>query len=593
MYRSFIHLSQFLRPYSWRITAAVLLGIGTMLAGVGLLASSGYLISAAALQPPILDLLVVIVAVRFFGISRAVLRYGERLLSHDITFRLLMIIRSSFFRMIRLLPASGLHAYQSGSLLSSITSDVDELQNFYIRVFTPVIVACFVSMIAWYFLYQFSPPASWFTLFFLVINGAAVPLVIRYLARGYGRKQTELRSRMHQLVVEHTQGLNEIRLYGIKDEFDRRLAVLTSQLSGLEKRQARITGLQDSLYNWNMFLAAGLALFITTPLVLEGTLSGVMLALVILAVMASFEATQNLGTAFQYHESTEKAAENLKSLTRSAGGTESGSVAGKNDHIGQYGAIPAVPAGQKSGPVIFDAVRFGYGSAVVLDGVGFRIEQGGKAAVVGPTGSGKSTLINLLTKFYEPDCGHISIGGIKLSSVSPDIVRQMLSVVDQHTYIFNDSLRNNLNLAGSDYSDQEIRQVLSEAQLDQWYSQLPEGLDTIIGEHGKSVSGGERQRIAIARALLKKAPVWILDEPTANLDTITEKKIVQTIRRVAEKKMVLWVTHRLEQMDYFDRILVMEEGRITQRGNHQQLKNRDGWYRSMLHIESDRLVTDA
>lgn len=584
-----------MKPYTWRITAAILLGAGTMLAGIGLLASSGYLISAAALQPPILDLLVVIVAVRFFGISRAVLRYGERLISHDITFRLLMIIRSSFFSKISSLPAPRLNAYQSGSLLSSITSDVDELQNFYVRVFSPVIVAVIVSIIAWYFLYQFSPPASWVTLCLLAANGIAVPLSVRYIARGLGRKQVALRSRMHQLWVEHGQGLNEIRLYGIEKRYYSRLDALTNDISRIEQHQARITGLQDSLYNWNMLIATGLALILTAPLVLEGTLAGVMLALVLLAVMASFEATQNLGTAFQYHESTEKAAENLFDLT-SDGVSKTDKNSNQqlnNKRNGTDACQKEFHAEKQNKAIVCDAVHFSYGDAVVLDRMGFQLEPRSKMAVVGPTGSGKSTIVNLLTRFYEPDSGHIRFCKTELPSIAPERVRENLSVVDQHTYIFNDTVRNNLNISEKVCSDQEIEDAIYDVGLEQWYAQLPDGLDTIIGEHGKNISGGERQRIAVIRALLKKAPIWLLDEPTANLDTISERKLIHTIRKVTEKKSVLWITHRLEEMDYFNRILVLEKGKITQRGTHQQLKKRRGWYRSMIQIQADELVSDA
>ena len=178
-----IRLTGFLKPYSLRVAGAVFLATGTILAGIGLLASSGYLVSAAALRPPILDLMVVIVAVRFFGISRAVLRYGERLLSHDITFRLLMRLRGNFFDLIRTLPASVLAGYRSGALLSAITSDVDELQNYYIRVLTPLITALIVSLVAVIYLYQYSPPAALFTLILLMLHATGVPLFKRCILK--------------------------------------------------------------------------------------------------------------------------------------------------------------------------------------------------------------------------------------------------------------------------------------------------------------------------------------------------------------------------------------------------------------------------
>ncbi len=583
-------LSRFLKRYPWRITAAVVLGAGTILAGIGLLASSGYLISAAALRPPILDLMVIIVSVRFFGISRAVLRYSERLLSHDITFRLLLQMRSRFFGALSNTSASHLLGFRSGSLLSSITSDIDELQNYYVRVFTPVIVAFLVTLTAFFFLRAFSPAAAWITLAFLMLNGVAVPFGVRRLARGLGASQLRLRSELSHLWVEHSQGIQDIRLYGLHNAYIKRNEKLCSEISRLERRQSTVTGLQDGLHNWILFSAAAVALFATAPLVLDGALSGVMLALVVLSVMASFEATQNMGTAFQYLETTERAAENLLSLT---GGElsfeDSGFASRGRDGIRstQESGTRNVQEGVKS--LLFDNVSFSYGENLVLDSIGFDIQSGQKAALVGPSGSGKSTVVNLLLKFYEPARGFAAIGDNKLSDISPGQIRSMLAIVDQYTYLFQDSLRNNLKIARENADDRDILQSLQDAHLWSWYQGLENGLDTQLGEHGKQLSGGERQRMAIARALLRNSPIWILDEPTANLDTITEKSIVKIIRQVTRNRTALWITHRLVQMEYYDRIYVLENGRISERGRHHQLMRRKGWYSDVIRLQANML----
>jgi len=583
-------LSQFLKRYPWRIVAAVLLGAGTVLAGIGLLASSGYLISAAALRPPILDLMVVIVSVRFFGISRAVLRYSERLLSHDITFRLLLSIRSRFFKALSAISAARLLGFRSGALLSSITSDVDELQNYYIRVFTPVIVAAVVTLTAFFFLRAYSPAAAWYTLVFLLLNGIAVPAVIRRIARGLGARQVRLRSELSHLWVEHSQGIQDIRLYGLQNAYNKRNSELCDEISGLERRQSVVTGLQDGLHIWILFTAAAVALFATAPMILDGTLSGVMLALVVLSVMASFEATQNMGTAFQYLETTERAAEQLMKLT---GGNDSfeDPVFERRDDMDNRSMPESQSLIGKDGAtsLLFDSVSFSYGKTRVLENIGFSIQSGQKAAIVGPTGSGKSTIVNLLLKFYEPDSGFVAVGGRKLSDVSPVLIRSGVAIVDQFTYLFQDSLRNNLKVAKESADDRDLLTSLQDAHLWSWYKSLERGLDTPLGEHGKQLSGGERQRMAIARALLRNSPVWILDEPTANLDTITEKAIVKIIRQVTRNRTALWITHRLVQMDYYDRIYVLEDGKISQRGRHHQLIRREGWYWDMIQLQSNML----
>lgn len=571
-----LQLTGFLKAYRWRVLAAILLGAGTVLAGVGLLASSGYLISAAALQPPILDLMVIIVSVRFFGISRAVLRYSERLLSHDITFRLLMNMRSWFFGKLVRQPAQKLTGYQSAELLSSITSDVDELQNFYVRVVAPVVVAMAVIGATTFFLYHFNPWAALAAFLLLTLNGAGVPLLTRRLAKGYGKKQVELRGKLYHRIVEGVQGIEESRLFGLQQSQLEERQKLHEQLAELDRKQSRITGLQDTLANGMQYAAVFVALLVTVPLVINGDLSGVMVAMILLAVMGSFEATQNLGTAFQYLESTEKAADKLLDLINPKQSAEAPAEKGDQTPI--------------EGDIEYSGVTFGYyDQRTILRDFSMVIPEGSHTAVVGPTGSGKSTLLNLVMKFYQPASGAIRIGGRELTGIPEEALRQAISVVDQQTYLFTDTLRNNLTIAQPGATDDELRDALKMAEMEKFVQNLPHGLDTPIGEHGKSMSGGERQRLALARAILKNTSIWALDEPTANLDTLTEQALLKTIRRLTRGKTVLWITHRLVDMDQFDNIIVLKEGKPIQSGTHQELISQKGWYRDMLGLQLDYL----
>ncbi len=586
--RPLIQLTGYLNYYRWRVLAAILVGTGTILAGVGLLSSSGYLISAAALQPPILDLLMVIVAVRFFGISRAAMRYGERFLSHDITFRLLLRFRSYFFRVLSILPASSLKGFRSGSLLSTLTSDIDDLQNYYVRVFSPVLIAIIVTVVASLFLYSFSPPAASVTLAMLVLNGAGVPLLMQRLARGIGQKQIALRSRMHELWVEQVQGAEEIRLFGLQNQKQRKNEYYAEQIKYLEQKQSLLTGFQDTLSHGMMYFAVLVSLIVTVPLVIEGALDGVYLALVLLGVMGAFEATQNLGTAFQYLENSRKAADNLFHIA------EPKSDAERQFSLDDTESDPTGLQEEKidTQAINFSNVTFGYDEIRVLDKIDFSIPPGSKVAIVGPTGCGKSTIVNLILRFYDPDEGRIHFHGKHINEIPESVVRSAVTVVDQNTYLFNDALRNNLLPACPEATDGQMISALRQAGMGDWLSQHGSGLDTVIGEQGVSVSGGERQRLALTRAILKKAETWILDEPTANLDTVSEKNIMNTIKDITRGRTVLWITHRLVEMKRFHKILVMYDGKIVQQGDHHSLMKQRGWYHSMFSIQKDVMSDD-
>lgn len=590
-----------LSPFRWRIVAAIVLGTGTIVASVGLLSSSGYLLSRAALQPPILDLIIIITSVRFFGISRAVLRYADRLISHDITFRILMNIRSMCFRQICALPAIRFNTRHSGNLLSNITSDVEELQNFYIKVFTPITIAFLTSALTFIFLFQFHPKTAFITLILLLINGFLTPFFIRYLARGIGNEEVALRSKLKYLWIEQTQGSDEIRLFGLRKKYLVNVRNLGKKIKRIERKESFIDGLQEAVFLWTMYVTIVLALFVLTPSILDGDLQGVLLAMILFCIMASFEATQPLSNALQSLEATEKSAKNLDSLFETDICEISRVDPQEDSHIVTLQKLEShqkktvsqtpllYPETKNIPEILFENITFAYQKRNVLENLSFAINKKESVALIGPTGCGKSTTIDLLLRHYDPDTGNIYLSGKNLKNIDVDGARAAFSCVEQFTYIFNDTLRNNLLLASLKADDNALLSALKRVELEAWYLSLPNGLDTVLGEHGKSMSGGERQRIAIARALLKDTQIWLFDEPTANLDTITERQIIRILRKATENKTVLWVTHRLTEMHNFDQILVMRDGQIIQKGDHSELLKKGGWYADMVKIQNDQI----
>jgi ATP-binding cassette, subfamily C, bacterial CydC len=562
-------LTSLILKHPWRLLAAVLAASATVLAGVGLMTSSGYLISRAAQRPPILDLLVVIVSVRFFGISRAALRYLERLIAHDLTFKLLLQLRGWFYDRLEPLAPAALSEFRSGDLLSRIVGDVERLQDVYLRVIAPVVVAIIVSVIVCASLALLDPRLAAVTLAFLTLNGIGVPLGVRRLAQGLGRQQVRLRAQLNSFLVDQLHGVQELLAYNLESESGRQMQTLNQELESIQKRHATWTGMQDALSHLSAWIGMSCILLLAIPSIAQGQLDGVLLALLALGVLSSFEAVQNLGTAFQHLEASETAAARLFQII---------------DRAPPIAVSPVPQALPTSTALQFQGVGFSYESRPTLHDVSFSLPPRRKLAIVGASGSGKSTLFHLLLRFQDPQQGRITLGDVDLRHLDPDAARSRFAVVTQDTHLFNTTLRNNLALARPGASEAHCIQALQDAGLGTWLRALPKGLDTPCGERGSRFSGGERRRLAMAQALLTAAPILLLDEPLAHLDGANEARLLDTIALLANRMSILMATHRLVRMEFWDEILVLHEGRVLERGTHPELVRRSGWYSRMLRL---------
>jgi ATP-binding cassette, subfamily C, bacterial CydC len=576
--RTFLRLLGFLAPYRFRVALAVLLGVATVAGNVGLLSTAAYVISAAALVSYISLLTIPIYLVRFFSVSRAFSRYLERLVSHDVTFRLLGGVRSWFYACLVPLAPAFLEGHRSGDLLSRLVEDVEELENLYLRAVSPILVAAVVSGLAFATLYPFGPALALAVLAFLAAAGAGVPLLVWTLSRGLGRRQLELRGELYSRIVDGTQGVQDLLAFGREEKQRREIEALNHKLGRTERRMASIAGLQDSLGDLLTNLAMLTALVLAIPLVASGEVRGVYLAFLALVALGVFEAVTPLGTAFRTIGRTIAAGERLFEISDSE---------------------PAIRNPKSPLPVPedftlqLDNVSFRYTEEeepFSLEDVSFALEPGRKVAVVGPSGSGKSTLADLILRFREPQRGEIRLGGRDLADCADGDVRRLVSAVPQRTHVFNDTLRNNLLLADPQAGDEALDLALEWARISGFVESLPEGLDTYVGEQGTRLSGGERQRLAVARALLKDAPLLVLDEPTANLDTVTERELLTCVWEAARDRAVLLITHRLVGMEEMDEILVLDAGRVLERGTHEQLRAGGGFYSRMLETQRELLV---
>ncbi len=576
--RVLVRLLGFLGAHRWQVALAVALGIGTMASNVGLLSVAAYLIAASALQYGLSQLTLPMFLVQIFGISRAAFRYLERLVSHNVTFKLLADLRSWLYGRLEPLSPARLLEHRSGDLLTRIVKDVEELENIYLRAFSPVVVAVAIATLAFVTLYVFDPTLAFVTLGFLAVAGVGVPLLVGLLAKKLGRRELKLRAELGVQVVDGVQGVQDLLALGRASDQQRKVSDLDQKLGRVQKRMASIGGLQNALNDLMMSAAMVTVLILAIPLVNESSIPAVYLAFLALLTLGSFEAVQPLGLAFQF-------------LGRSLGaGERLFEIADAEPQI--VDPVNPLPAPTHHA-LEFDRVSFRYteDEPIILEEISFKVEPGSRGAIVGPSGSGKSTLASLALRFWDPTHGEVRLGGHDIRGYAQEVLRRAIGVVAQETHLFNETLHDNLLLASTDATDGEIESALERAQLIEFVRHLPQGLDTPLGEQGLRLSGGERQRLAIARALLEEAPVLMLDEPTANLDPATEHELLAALYDSAPNRATVAITHRLVHMERMDEILVLEGGRIVERGTHAELLKANGLYKRMVEVQNQMLAT--
>jgi len=559
-------LLTYLKVHKAKALLAILLATGTVLAGIGLMTSSGYLISRAAERPMIVDLFMVTAAVRFFGISRAVVRYFERVVSHDLTFRILLKIRTTFYKQLNAFSQKWLMAKRPGELLTAMISDIETLQNVYLRILSPVIVAVIICSITFSFLIFIDSVLAIAVLLIFLVNGLLVPWLAVRLARGTGKTDREVQGKLKVFLMDKIQGMHDALWLDNQKSVLQGFKKIQNSINGVQQKHASTAGLVEGLSSLLAHLAVFAALVLAIPLVLNGHLQNVWLAALVLGILSSFEALQGLPNAYIKYESFREASQSLNNLTKAEDKTDSE----------QKSKTTRILTGHPQ--ISFQQASFSYSQdQTVLHNIAFELTPGSKTAIVGPTGSGKSTIINLLTGFWKPDAGNILADNRPINDIDINSYRSLLGVVSQDTYIFNRSVRENLLIADSGANDAQIREVLTRVGL----NMLADRLDMVLGSQGMKLSGGERQLFALARALLRESKIWIFDELSANMDVGTERKILDILWNNLGGRSLLSVTHRLLDMDQMDQILVLDHGNITERGSHHELLAAKGLYAKM------------
>ena len=528
-----------------RLLGAAFLGVLTLVFGVGLMGTSGYLISRAAEHPAVLSLTAAIVGVRFFGLARPIARYFERLASHDVALRSLGRARARVYESVEPLAPAQLEDDRRGDLLSRFVADVDSLQNLYLRGLEPPLVALIAGSVSVVLAAVVLPAAGLVLAVGLLVAGLVVPAFSSSIARRSASQQADARGALTAELVETLAGSAELVAFGVEHERLRTLGRVDSRLVRIARRAAVADGLGDALrvLVTGMTVVAVLALAVSAHA--DGRLDRTLIALLGLVSLAAFEAVQPLTESFRELRSTIAAGRRVLELTD------------RKPLI----VDPAHPLPSPSSPlpVVIEDVRVRYGpdEQPALDNFSLRLEPGTRIVLLGRSGAGKTTVARLLLRFVDPERGRVTLGGEDLRCYRQEDVRRAIAMAGQDAHLFSTTIRDNLRLGKPSARDEDLLEALRAARLLEWVERLPDGLDTLVGEEGRELSGGQRQRLVLARALLTEAPLLVLDEPTAHLDSPTAKRLVQDLFANAGERCVLLITHRPEGLELADEVVVL------------------------------------
>ncbi|MFF0379836.1 thiol reductant ABC exporter subunit CydC [Actinoplanes missouriensis] len=524
---------QMIKPAAGRLGLALLAGTGAAGAAIALTACSAWLISRAALHPPVLHLMVAIVAVRACGLSRGVLRYLERLLGHDAAFRILGAVRVRLYRRLEQLAPAGLADFRRADLAQRLASDVDAVLDLVTRVVLPFCVALLTGLAAVLVVGALVPAAGITLALGLLVVAVGVPLLQRAATRRADGRLAPLRGQLATEVIDLLHGLPDLSAYGATRSRLSRIDAIDARLTAAGRRSALMTGMSAAVTTLSSGFCVLAGLVAGAAAVRSGSLPGELLALVVLTPLAVFEVAGPLPAAAQTYESAKASLRRLNELWTTP------------SPVVDAARVPSPRVSPSRVPEIrIEGVTAGWvpGRTAVRD-VDLVLPAGARVTLTGPSGSGKSTIAALLVRFLDPRQGRITLDGVDLRDIPADRVREIVGYLPEDAYLFDTTIGDNLRIAKPDATDADLRAALRAARLLDWVETLPDGLTTLVGEHGMALSGGQRRRLALARMLLTDARVLIFDEPAEHLDEETAAALTRDLLDAAGDRTVLLITH--------------------------------------------------
>ncbi|WP_419209518.1 heme ABC transporter ATP-binding protein/permease CydC [Photobacterium leiognathi subsp. mandapamensis] len=570
--RDLIPYLKLYRKHWFGLTLGMILGLATILAAISLLTLSGWFIAASAvagltIARETFNYMLPGAGVRGFSMARTAGRWGERVVSHNATFKLLADLRLFFFRKLTPLIPGRQTNLRDADLLNRLVADVDAMDHIYLRLVSPLVIgvlgiAAITAFLAWFDL-TIGLTLGGILLVLMIV----LPIIFYRLGKRNGEQLTFAKANYRIKLLDWLQGHAELLLFNAESRYRQQAEAEQDQLLAAQRKMASLTGLANGI----LMAATGWTLVVILWIAADGIgghAPDPFVAMVAFATMASFEMMMPVAGAFQYLGQTLTSAKRLNEIIEATPDT----VFEPNGYHGDA-----------QGALQIENVSYTYygSTQAVVKNVSIDLKQGEKLALLGRTGCGKSTLLQLITRSWDPQQGQILLDGKPLPEWSEASLRKAITVVSQRVDIFNGSLRENLVLAKPNGTDAEFTEALVQVGL----SALLEdkGLDTWLGDGGRQISGGERRRLGIARALLHDAPILLMDEPTEGLDRRTEQQILALLLEHAKDKTVLFITHRLVGLDQMDQICLMDEGEIIERGKHQELLAQKGRYAELCN----------